>query len=225
MRRDWQPDEIRNCVAALKVFEREFVELMGIIETSDSTRDRLERTGTLRPDKALDLGIVGVAGRASGVDRDVRRDHPYAAYASVPVKVPGRGYLRINASPWARVAIDGQNAGTTPLARVLGDHPAVSAFSGTGAREDEGQHLQDVYPKAKVYGGAGRFAFSGAAHLTEGSPLATEASRERLLEILTERAAGDRLVELAASLPEGQRYQSLRELARALDLEPEERGG
>ena len=73
-------------------------------------------------------------------------------------------------------------SGTTPLARVLGEHPQVSAFSGTGAREDEGQHLQDVYPKAKVYGGAGRFALSGAAHLTEGSALVTEANRERLLE-------------------------------------------
>ena len=51
------------------------------------------------------------------------------------------------------------------------------------------------------------------------------ATRERLLEILTERNAGDGLLELAASLPEGQRYQSLRELLRALDLEPEERGG
>jgi hypothetical protein len=50
-------------------------------------------------------------------------------------------------------------------------------------------------------------------------------SRERLLEILTERNAGDGLLELAASLPEGQRYSSLRELLRALDLEPEERGG
>ena len=50
-------------------------------------------------------------------------------------------------------------------------------------------------------------------------------SRERLLAILTERNAGDRLLELAASLPEGQRYSSLRELLRALDLEPEERGG
>jgi hypothetical protein len=49
--------------------------------------------------------------------------------------------------------------------------------------------------------------------------------RERLLEILTERNAGDGLLELAASLPEGQRYESLRELLRALDLEPEERGG
>ena len=49
-------------------------------------------------------------------------------------------------------------------------------------------------------------------------------TRGRLLEILTERNAGDRLLELAASLPEGQRYQSLRELAGALGLEPEERG-
>ena len=50
-------------------------------------------------------------------------------------------------------------------------------------------------------------------------------SRERLLEILTERNAGDRLLALAASLPEGQRYETLRDLLRSLHLEPEERGG
>jgi hypothetical protein len=50
-------------------------------------------------------------------------------------------------------------------------------------------------------------------------------SRERLVEILTERGAGDRLLGLAASLPAGQRYESLRELLRALGLEPEERSG
>jgi uncharacterized protein DUF2795 len=49
------------------------------------------------------------------------------------------------------------------------------------------------------------------------------ATRERLLEILTERNAGDRLLELVTSLPEGPRYPSLRELTRALGLEPEER--
>jgi Ni,Fe-hydrogenase III large subunit len=31
---------------------------------------------------------VGVAGRASGIDRDVRRDHPYAAYDAVDLAVP-----------------------------------------------------------------------------------------------------------------------------------------
>jgi Protein of unknown function (DUF2795) len=50
-------------------------------------------------------------------------------------------------------------------------------------------------------------------------------TRERLLEILTERGAGDRLLELVSSLPGRQRYQSLRELAGALGLEPEEHRG
>ena len=50
------------------------------------------------------------------------------------------------------------------------------------------------------------------------------ATRERLLEILTERNAGDRLLERVTGLPEGQRYASLRELTQALGLEPEERG-
>jgi Ni,Fe-hydrogenase III large subunit len=61
---------------------------MQIVDSSDSTRDRFEHTGILHPDKARDLGIVGVAGRASGVDRDLRRDHPYAAYDEVTFDVP-----------------------------------------------------------------------------------------------------------------------------------------
>ena len=76
-------------------------------------------------------------------------------------------------------------SGTTPLARVLAEHPQVSGFGvtrATGATEDEGQHLQDVYPAARAYGGAGRFALRPEAHLTEASPLATQANAERLLE-------------------------------------------
>jgi hypothetical protein len=73
-------------------------------------------------------------------------------------------------------------SGTTPLAKVLAGHPQVSGFSGTPAREDEGQHLQSVYPPARVYGGAGRFARKPAAHLTETSPLVSDDSRERLLQ-------------------------------------------
>ncbi|MGD0773413.1 MAG: NADH-quinone oxidoreductase subunit C [Candidatus Solibacter sp.] len=68
--------------------EREFDSLVALVQSSDSTRDRLERTGILRPETAKVLGIVGVAGRASGVDLDVRRDHPYAAYERYPFRVP-----------------------------------------------------------------------------------------------------------------------------------------
>lgn len=88
VRWDWPDGRIRHCLDVLDGFEREFADLTRIIDASDSTRDRLERTGILHPDKAKDLGIVGVAGRASGVDRDVRRDHPYAAYDAIHLQVP-----------------------------------------------------------------------------------------------------------------------------------------
>jgi len=88
MRHDWQQQQIDQCSQALLQFESGFAGLMQIIDASDSLRDRLEHTGILHPDQARDLGIVGVAGRASGVDRDLRRDHPYAAYDEVSFDVP-----------------------------------------------------------------------------------------------------------------------------------------
>lgn len=88
VRRDWDQRQVDSCISALMRFESEFADLMQIVDSSDSTRDRLEHTGILHPDKARDLGIVGVAGRASGIDRDLRRDHPYAAYDEVSIEVP-----------------------------------------------------------------------------------------------------------------------------------------
>ena len=71
-------------------------------------------------------------------------------------------------------------SGTTPLSRVLAQHPDISGLTDTGVREDEGQHLQHVYPKAKRYGGSGRFAFDPRAHLTEESALANPGSAAAL---------------------------------------------
>jgi Ni,Fe-hydrogenase III large subunit/Ni,Fe-hydrogenase III component G len=66
----------------------EFDSVVGLIERSSSTLDRLERTGVLKPEVARDLGVVGIAGRASGFDHDLRRDFPHAAYDQVKVNVP-----------------------------------------------------------------------------------------------------------------------------------------
>ncbi|MGL4173925.1 MAG: sulfotransferase family protein [Actinomycetota bacterium] len=62
-------------------------------------------------------------------------------------------------------------SGTTPLARAIVQHPDVSGLTNTGVKEDEGQHLQQVYPAARVYGGPGRFARDPRAHLTETASL------------------------------------------------------
>jgi Ni,Fe-hydrogenase III large subunit/Ni,Fe-hydrogenase III component G len=88
VRRMWNDEQAGAIHRTMERFGSEFRHLIEMIHASDSTRDRLERTGTLTPEKARDLGIVGVAGRASGVDLDVRRDHPYGAYRRVQVAPP-----------------------------------------------------------------------------------------------------------------------------------------
>ena len=88
VRRGWDAGQLVSLRAAIDAFASEFQDLVALIDSSESTRDRLEQTGILRPEKAKDLGIVGVAGRASGMDLDVRRDHPYAAYGRYSFRVP-----------------------------------------------------------------------------------------------------------------------------------------
>ncbi|HSL41885.1 MAG TPA: sulfotransferase [Anaerolineales bacterium] len=71
-------------------------------------------------------------------------------------------------------------SGTSVLFRSLRDHPEVSGFQNTPSPEDEGMHLQTVYHPSGHYGGAGAFGFHSDAHLTESSPLITEANRQKL---------------------------------------------
>ncbi len=73
-------------------------------------------------------------------------------------------------------------SGTTLLARCLARHPDASGFENTGVIEDEGQFLQSVYPAAREFGGPGRFGMHPESHLTEDSPLVSDASRVSMLE-------------------------------------------
>jgi len=88
VRRDWDGNQLRALAELPAALEPEFNSLVELIENSSSTRDRLEGTGTLTPEIAHDLGIVGIAGRASGFDHDLRRDFPHAAYDRVRFRVP-----------------------------------------------------------------------------------------------------------------------------------------
>lgn len=72
-------------------------------------------------------------------------------------------------------------SGTSPLYRLMSENPTISAFRNTGVPEDEGQHLQSVYPAARAYGGPGKFAFFPEAHLTESSSLVSDENRLMLL--------------------------------------------
>jgi Ni,Fe-hydrogenase III large subunit/Ni,Fe-hydrogenase III component G len=82
-----------NLMVVLQVVEacrRDVETLHRLLLDSPSHQDRLEGSGILQPEDACAYGAVGPIGRASGVDRDLRRDHPYAAYAEVSFDVPVR---------------------------------------------------------------------------------------------------------------------------------------
>lgn len=68
--------------------EPQFNDLIELTRSNSGLRDRLETTGRLTPKVARDLGVVGIAGRASGFDHDLRRDMPHAFYDQVQFTVP-----------------------------------------------------------------------------------------------------------------------------------------
>jgi Ni,Fe-hydrogenase III large subunit/Ni,Fe-hydrogenase III component G len=77
--------ELRRHVQTL---EREFDSLITLLIDSGSFTDRVDGTGILTTQAARDLGVVGMAARASGLDGDLRRDHPHDAYAALRFEVP-----------------------------------------------------------------------------------------------------------------------------------------
>ena len=88
VRSDWDASQLAAISNLVTELQGEFDSLVELIQASASTRDRLEGTGTLSPQTARELGVVGIAGRASGFDHDLRRDFPHAAYSEVGFSVP-----------------------------------------------------------------------------------------------------------------------------------------
>ena len=88
VRFDFDADQLHALAAFVEEFGKEFDELVELIRSNSGTRDRLETTGVLKPEVARDLGIVGIAGRASGFDHDTRRDFPHDFYSEVQFTVP-----------------------------------------------------------------------------------------------------------------------------------------
>lgn len=77
--------------AALDELRRPIRRYIERLDASESYFDRLATTGPLPRDIAFDQGATGPVARASGLDRDLRRDHPYAAYddPDIALKVAG----------------------------------------------------------------------------------------------------------------------------------------
>jgi formate hydrogenlyase subunit 5 len=80
VRRELDVSAIAEGLTELKPQVEQYIAL---IERTTSHLDRLISTAPLSQKLAFDQGATGPIERASGIDRDLRRDHPYAAYRTL----------------------------------------------------------------------------------------------------------------------------------------------
>lgn len=99
--RDLTPTQIadaRGCIARVIA---DFDQIVEIATGNGLVLDRLHGTGRLSKQIGREMQVVGVPARASGIDADGRRDHPFAAYAALPPCV----VVHTDGDVWARLMV------------------------------------------------------------------------------------------------------------------------
>jgi NADH-quinone oxidoreductase subunit D len=86
-KRDITEDQKKEILKAVDVLEERTKYYIEVASEETTLIARLSNVGRISLDDVKRLGTVGPTARASGLDFDVRRDDPYAAYGEVPFKV------------------------------------------------------------------------------------------------------------------------------------------
>lgn len=86
VRRDITPDQIPKIKSVLQDLKSKVPFYRKIYLDEPTLRLRMKDVGVLSREVALKLAVVGPVARGSGVDIDVRKDIPYAAYGEIPFK-------------------------------------------------------------------------------------------------------------------------------------------
>jgi len=72
----------KRLIELINKYEPHFTEMSEQLITLPSVLSRLEKTGVVSKSIALNIAAVGMAARASGVNRDIRYSHPYCYYSN-----------------------------------------------------------------------------------------------------------------------------------------------
>ena len=84
---DCDADTVEEIQRRLQTAREELAQAVDLLWNTPSVMARLENTGMLTETDARKIGMVGPAARACGLNRDVRRDHPYGIFrmSQIPV--------------------------------------------------------------------------------------------------------------------------------------------
>lgn len=84
---DIPPESAERIRAFLKGFDRSIDVYDGLLRGNEIFRARTRGIAPLHPAYVVDYGVTGPVARASGVDIDLRRERPYAAYDRIGTNV------------------------------------------------------------------------------------------------------------------------------------------
>jgi len=87
VKRDITPEQMARIAEVVDALEERTKYYIELAMTEETLAQRLSGVGRLSKADAELLGTIGPTGRASGIDRDTRRDDPYAAYDELEFKV------------------------------------------------------------------------------------------------------------------------------------------
>jgi NADH-quinone oxidoreductase subunit D len=90
VRRDLPPGFAEEAVKRTEYFEKRLKEYDRIFFNNPLFTSRAKGIGVLSKEKAIELGCTGPTLRGSGVDADLRKDEPYAAYPELDFEVSTR---------------------------------------------------------------------------------------------------------------------------------------
>lgn len=93
------PELAKRLTEILNVYEPDFDEMNRQLFQLPSALSRFERTGVVSYEDVLSIGTVGMAARMSGLNRDIRKSHPYSLYPELNhepiIKHHGDVYSRV----------------------------------------------------------------------------------------------------------------------------------
>ncbi len=111
----------QSLAAELDSVIADFNEIVEISLSNTMLLDRLNGAGYLTTRTATDHGVLGYVARASGIDIDVRRDHPFAAYPFLNFKVAASQSGDVRAR--AQIRVDEANESVSIIKQALAQLP------------------------------------------------------------------------------------------------------
>ena len=102
LRMEIEPERARRLMERCAQTWKDTQDAVELLWGAASVLNRFEAAGKVDPVQAREIGMVGVAARACGIELDVRRDHPFGPYTEHPVTPATAQSGNVHSRAWVR---------------------------------------------------------------------------------------------------------------------------